>query len=93
MANLVYKRLFKLALAALLAGCASEPVPHQVEYPKNTQQQSKIPPARYPVKSAHPTISKELWEIAVFKQLWVVRINRNICQFICGTRLYPAHGT
>jgi len=49
MANLVYKRLFKLALAALLAGCASEPVPHHVEYPNNTNQQSKIPPARYPL--------------------------------------------
>jgi len=48
MANLVYKRLFKLALAVLLAGCASEPVPHDVEYPKNTRQQSKIPPTRYP---------------------------------------------
>ena len=51
MANLVYKRLFKLALAVLLASCASEPVPHQVEYPMNTKnQQSKIPPARYPVE-------------------------------------------
>ncbi len=48
MANLVYKRLFKLALAVLLAGCASEPVPHQVEYPKKTNQQSKTPPVRYP---------------------------------------------
>jgi membrane-bound lytic murein transglycosylase B len=56
MANLVYKYLFKLALAALLAGCASEPMPHQVEYPhyvknpKNIHQQSKIPQARYQSK-------------------------------------------
>ena len=49
MANLVYKRLFKLALAALLASCASEPVNYQVKYPKNIHQQSKIPSARYPV--------------------------------------------
>ncbi len=50
MANLVYKRLFKLAMAAMLASCASEPVNYQAEYPKNIPQQSKIPPARYPVK-------------------------------------------
>ena len=43
MANLVYKRLFKLALAAMLASCASEPVNYQVEYPKNSHQQSKAP--------------------------------------------------
>jgi membrane-bound lytic murein transglycosylase B len=55
MANLVYKRLFKLALAALLVGCASKPVPHHVEYPhqvrypKNTNQQSKISPTPNPV--------------------------------------------
>ena len=49
MANLVYKRLFKLALAAMLASCASEPVNYQVEYPKNSHQQSKAPPVRYPV--------------------------------------------
>jgi hypothetical protein len=29
MANLVYRRLFKIALAVLLAGCASERVPQQ----------------------------------------------------------------
>ena len=51
MANLVYKRLFKLALAAMLAGCASEPVNYQVEYPKNTRQQSKVPPIRLSDKS------------------------------------------
>ncbi|MGZ8947189.1 MAG: lytic murein transglycosylase, partial [Methylococcaceae bacterium] len=55
MANVVYKRLFKLALVALLAGCASKPVPHyveypnQVRYPKNTNQQSKISPTPNPV--------------------------------------------
>ena len=49
MANIVYKRLFKLALVVLLAGCASEPVPYQVEYPKTSNQQSKIPASRYPV--------------------------------------------
>jgi membrane-bound lytic murein transglycosylase B len=48
MANLVYRRLFKLALVSLLVGCASEPVPHQVEYPKKINQQSKSPPVRYP---------------------------------------------
>jgi membrane-bound lytic murein transglycosylase B len=50
MANLFYKRLFKLAMAAMLASCASEPVNYQAEYPKNIPQQSKIPPARYPVE-------------------------------------------
>ena len=52
MAILVYKRLFKLALVMLLAGCASEPVRQHVEYPKNTTQQSKIPQNRYPVSPA-----------------------------------------
>jgi membrane-bound lytic murein transglycosylase B len=49
MANIVYKRLFKLALAVLLVGCASEPVPYHVEYQNKTNRQSKIPPARNPV--------------------------------------------
>ena len=49
MANLVYKRLFKLAFTVLLVSCASEPVKHQVEYPKNSQLQSKAPSVRYPV--------------------------------------------
>lgn len=45
MANLVYNRLFKLAMASLLVGCASEPAPHRVEYPikNHAHQQSKIP--------------------------------------------------
>ncbi|OYV16306.1 MAG: Lytic murein transglycosylase B, partial [Methylococcaceae bacterium NSM2-1] len=47
MANVVYKRLFKLALAVLLTGCASEPVSYHVDYPKKPpRQQSKIPTAR-----------------------------------------------
>jgi len=46
MANLVYKRLFKLTLAVLLAGCASEPVSYHEKYPKNTHQQSKTPANR-----------------------------------------------
>jgi membrane-bound lytic murein transglycosylase B len=50
MANLVYKRLFKLALAAMLTSCASEPVTYQVEYPKNSHKQSKAPPVRYPAE-------------------------------------------
>jgi membrane-bound lytic murein transglycosylase B len=54
MAILVYKRLFKLALATLLAGCASEPVHQNVEYPKNTTQQSKIPQDRYPLIRQYP---------------------------------------
>jgi membrane-bound lytic murein transglycosylase B len=45
MASLVYKRLFKLTLAALLVGCASKPTPHPVEYPASAAQQSNIPPA------------------------------------------------
>jgi len=48
MVNPGYKRLLKLALASLLAGCASQPVHHQVEYPNKTIQQSKIPANRYP---------------------------------------------
>ncbi|WP_262964394.1 lytic murein transglycosylase [Methylobacter psychrophilus] len=48
MANLIYKRLSKLALVALLAGCASEPVPHQVEEIKSSPQKTEAPPARYP---------------------------------------------
>ena len=59
MANLVYKRLFKLALAALLASCASEPVNYQAEYPKNTQQ-SKIPSVRYPVKPPYQHYSRKV---------------------------------
>ena len=45
MAHLVYKRLFKLALAALLVGCASKQAPYPVAYQKNSSQQSNIPPA------------------------------------------------
>ena len=44
MANLVYKRLFKIALAVLLAGCASEPVPQQSEYPNVNNLLGTIPP-------------------------------------------------
>ena len=40
MANLVYKRLFKLALAALLVGCASKQTPYPVEYPTGSTQPS-----------------------------------------------------
>ena len=49
MASLVYKRIFKLALALLLAGCASESVSHRVEYPNHTIQQSKVPAPRHPL--------------------------------------------
>ena len=59
MANLVYKRLLKLALAALLASCASEPVNYHAEYPKNTRQ-SKIPSARYPVKPPFQHYSRKV---------------------------------
>ena len=45
MAHLVYKRLFKLALAALLVGCASKPTPYPVEYPTSSTQPSNKPPA------------------------------------------------
>ena len=48
MANLVYKRLFKLALAVLLAGCASEPVTYHAEYPGHSNRQTNIPPVNNP---------------------------------------------
>ena len=44
MANLVYRRLFKIALAVLLAGCASERVPQQSEYPNVKNLHGTIPP-------------------------------------------------
>ena len=44
MANLVYRRLFKIALAVLLAGCASEPVHRQSEYPNVKNLHGTIPP-------------------------------------------------
>ncbi|MDD5633110.1 MAG: lytic murein transglycosylase [Methylococcales bacterium] len=44
MANLVYKRIFKIALAVLLAGCASEPVRQQSEYPGVNNLHGTIPP-------------------------------------------------
>jgi len=44
MANLVYRRLFKIALAVLLAGCASEPVHQQSEYPNVKNLHGTIPP-------------------------------------------------
>ena len=40
MANLVYKRIFKLTLAVALVGCASKPAPYPVDYQKNSTQQS-----------------------------------------------------
>jgi membrane-bound lytic murein transglycosylase B len=43
-ANLVYKRLFKLALAVLLAGCTSKPVTYHTEYPDNSNRRTNIPP-------------------------------------------------
>ena len=43
MAQLVYKRLFKLALAVLLVGCASKQAPSPVEHPTSSAQQSNIP--------------------------------------------------
>jgi len=45
MANIVYKRVFKLALASVLVGCASKPAPYPVEYQKNSTQQSNAPAA------------------------------------------------
>ena len=44
MANLVYRRLFKITLAVLLAGCASEPVHQQSEYPNVKNLHGTIPP-------------------------------------------------
>lgn len=44
MANPVYKRLFKLALAVVLAGCASKPVTYHAENPGNSNRQTSIPP-------------------------------------------------
>ena len=52
MANIGYKRLVKLALVALLVGCASEPVPYQAQYPQNT-----VSPPRsrvYPYSQQYP---------------------------------------
>ena len=43
MANPVYKRIFKLVVAVLLAGCSSKPVTYHAEYPGISNQRTKIP--------------------------------------------------
>ncbi len=50
MATVVYKRLFKLVFAVLLVGCASKPATYHDDSAKNNNQQTKIPPAGYPLK-------------------------------------------
>ena len=55
MAHLVYKRLFKLALAALLVGCVSKQAPYPVEYPvSNPQPSNTSPPAAKPDQLSQP---------------------------------------
>ena len=50
MANLVYKRVFKLALAALLVGCASKPVSYPVDHQQSNTDQLTQPYANSPRK-------------------------------------------
>lgn len=48
MASLIYKRLFKLALTAVLVGCAGEPVPYYDQYSTPVPRQSQVRPPLYP---------------------------------------------
>lgn len=56
MANLTFKRVFKLALTLLLVGCASEPVQYTANYPKPQINKPAIvvPPVRYPGDQPQP---------------------------------------
>lgn len=49
MASVVFKHSVKIALAFLLASCASEPLPHQVQYSNDSKQQSIVSSLPLPV--------------------------------------------
>ncbi|MGR8998489.1 MAG: lytic murein transglycosylase [Gammaproteobacteria bacterium] len=55
MANLVYKRLFKLALAVLLAGCSSKPVTYHADYPANSIRRTNPSPVKKQVNQPQPS--------------------------------------
>jgi membrane-bound lytic murein transglycosylase B len=53
-ANSVYKPLFKLALAVLLAGCSSKPVTYHAEYPGHPNRRTYHPPVNKQVVQSQP---------------------------------------
>jgi len=53
-ANPVYKRLLKLALAVLLAGCSSKPVTYHADYTDNSSRRTNPSPVKKQVDQPQP---------------------------------------